>query len=155
YACLHGCPTRARRTPSSRPPDPHIRRAPSPARRGTADARDGAACPRSTAVPGRSPALRIMRRSVPSYVLLSFFRCGGYETVAYSAPRQQMPGALRIVFDVPPQPHDEVVDGPRIGVFMQTPDLFQHAPARDGLAFEADQVAQEVRFHQSQRKDLA
>ena len=45
-----------------------------------------------------------------------------------------------LVLDVLAQPHDEVVDGARVGVLVQAPDLFEQGLARDDLARAADEV---------------
>src|SRR5438270_8453258 len=41
-----------------------------------------------------------------------------HEAVAYAAHRQHMPGFRRIVLDVAAQPHDEIVNRARVGVFV-------------------------------------
>ena len=46
------------------------------------------------------------------------------------------------------KPHDEVIDGPRVRVLVQAPDLLQNLFARDDLAIVSDEVAQQLRFHQ-------
>jgi len=76
------------------------------------------------------------------------------KAVANAAHRQQMARVSRILFDVTPQTHDEVIDRPRIGVFMQAPNLFQHFLARHRPILVLDQITQDVGFHQRQRKYL-
>src|ERR1700728_3347868 len=53
-----------------------------------------------------------------------------------------------VFFDVAAEADDEVVDGARVGVFMQAPDVFEDGLARDGAAFAANQVAQQLGFHE-------
>ncbi len=65
-----------------------------------------------------------------------------------------MPRLGRVVFDVAAQAHDEIIDGARIGIFMQAPDFLEHGLARDRFAFVLDQIPQYIHFHQSQGKDL-
>ena len=43
----------------------------------------------------------------------------GDELIAYAANRQQMFWFRGNCFDVTSQPHDEIVDGARVGVFAQ------------------------------------
>src|SRR5579871_199446 len=74
--------------------------------------------------------------------------------VSHAPHRQQVPRLRRIVLHISPKAHDEVVDGPRIRVLVQAPDFFQHGLARHRLSFALDQVLQDVRFHQGQRKYL-
>ena len=66
-----------------------------------------------------------------------------------------MPRPRRIIFDIAPQPHNEIVDGARIGVFVQAPDIFKHGLPRHRRAFVLDQVTEDVGFHQGQRELLA
>src|ERR1043166_433008 len=54
----------------------------------------------------------------------------------------------RIILDIPPQPHYEIVDGARIRVLVQTPDFFQNLLARDDLPIVAHQMTQQFRLHQ-------
>ena len=53
-------------------------------------------------------------------------------------------------FDVAAQAHDEIVDGARVGVFVQAPDVFEDGFARNGAAVVPNQVAQQLGFHQSE-----
>ena len=46
-----------------------------------------------------------------------------------------MPRPAGFLLDVPPQPHDEVVDRARVGIFVHAPDVFEHRLARHRLAF--------------------
>src|SRR5690242_11726345 len=59
-----------------------------------------------------------------------------------------MSGIPRIVLDIAPQPHDEIVDGAGVSVLVQPPHLFEEIFARDNFAVVAHQVAQKFRFHQ-------
>src|SRR5258708_18437689 len=65
-----------------------------------------------------------------------------------------MARVLRVVLDVATQPDHEIIDGPRIGVFAQTPYFLQHRLARDWLSLMLYQVLKQIRFHQSQGKYL-
>ena len=58
-----------------------------------------------------------------------------------------MPRFGGVVFDVTAQANDEVVDGPRIGIFVQTPNLFEHRFAGDRLSFVLYQVPEDVHLH--------
>ena len=53
----------------------------------------------------------------------------------------------RVHFQVSPQPHDEVIDRARVGVFVQVPDLLENRLARHRPARVAHQVLQQVAFH--------
>src|SRR5438270_5430620 len=61
----------------------------------------------------------------------------------------------RIVLDVSPQPHNEVVNGSSVGVFLQLTYFIEHSFSGDRLALMLDQITKEVRLHQRQSKDLA
>ena len=53
-----------------------------------------------------------------------------------------MTRASRVVFEVAAQASDEVVDGARVAVLAQTPDLLQHGLARHHFAFMPQTVRQ-------------
>src|SRR6185436_6828501 len=53
------------------------------------------------------------------------------ELVADTPDREQMSRTARFLLDVPAQPHDEVVDGARVGIFAHAPDVLEHGLARD------------------------
>src|SRR5438132_1634375 len=55
----------------------------------------------------------------------------GHETITYSTHREQMAGVGWIVFDVTPQPDDEVIDSTSVGIFLQSPNLLKNGFARD------------------------
>ena len=59
-----------------------------------------------------------------------------------------------IVFDITPETHDEIIDGARIGVFVQAPHFIEHALAGNRLSFVLDQIFQDIQFHQCERKHL-
>src|SRR5882762_3920991 len=61
-----------------------------------------------------------------------------------------MPRFRGIVLEVAPEPHHEVVDGPRVSIFFQTPDFLEDRLARHDPSSAADQVPQQIRLHQSQ-----
>src|ERR1700677_387613 len=70
------------------------------------------------------------------------------EAVADAADGRQVSRLGRIFFDVAAEADDKVVDGASVSVFVQPPNIFQDRFARDGIAFAADQMAQEFCFHQ-------
>src|ERR1044071_3019288 len=72
----------------------------------------------------------------------------GDEAVADAADGEEVARARGLVLDVLAQTHDEVVDGARVGVVPQAPDLFEQGLARDDLARAADEGAQQVGLHQ-------
>src|ERR1700720_806071 len=57
--------------------------------------------------------------------------------------------------DVAAEAHDEIVDGASGRVFVEIPDILQDGFARNGLAAIADQVAQQLCFHQCELEYLA
>src|ERR1700693_1455070 len=71
----------------------------------------------------------------------------GYEAVAYAADSQQVPRTGRIVLDVAAQAHDEIVDGTRVRVFVQTPDFLEDRLARYHAPLIPDEMAKQLRFH--------
>ena len=66
-----------------------------------------------------------------------------------------MARAGRVLFDIPPQPNDEIVDGAGVGVLVNVPDTFEDGFAADGAAFVGDQIAKEFRFHLGKRDSFA
>ena len=60
----------------------------------------------------------------------------------------------RLAFDVAAQADDEIVDGPRVGVFVEIPDVLQDCFARDRMATVLDKIAEELGLHQGKLKDL-
>ena len=48
------------------------------------------------------------------------------KAIADAADCQQVLGFGWLCFDVLPETHDEVVDGARVRVFTQSPDIFEH-----------------------------
>src|SRR5688572_4451635 len=77
------------------------------------------------------------------------------ELIADATHGQQDLRRCRAVFDVPPQPYDEVVDRARVGALVQTPDVFEDRPARDRLSGVHHQIAQQVALHLRQPMRLA
>ena len=61
-----------------------------------------------------------------------------------------MLGFAGVFFEIAPQAHNEIINRPRIGVFVQPPDIPQNRAARDGAALVLYQVAQQLRLHQRQ-----
>src|SRR5208282_5558537 len=75
--------------------------------------------------------------------------------VAHTAYRQQMPGLRRVLLDILAQAHHKIVDGSRVGVLPQIPDLLQNGLARYNLSAIPNEMAQQFRLHQCQAKDFA
>src|SRR5271170_338007 len=55
-----------------------------------------------------------------------------------------------VFFDVAAEADDEIVYGAGVGVFVKAPDVFEDGFAGDGAAFAADQVTQELGFHEGE-----
>ena len=72
------------------------------------------------------------------------------EAVSYAAHGQQMLRLARVFFEIAPEAHDEIINRPRIGVFVQSPDIPEDRAARYGATLVLDQVTQQLRFHQRQ-----
>src|SRR5579872_1017677 len=95
-----------------------------------------------------------MRSEAPSRIeigitLISHFRRFRYEPISHATDSQQMFRLGRIVFNVTPQTHDEIIYRASVSVFMQSPDFFQNCFARNNSAAVANQMTQQFRFHQS------
>src|SRR5260221_694989 len=73
-----------------------------------------------------------------------------HEPISNSPHGLQMLRTRWIFFDVPPQPHHKVIDSPRIGVFVQSPHIFQNRLARNHPIFALHQIAQQLRLHHRQ-----
>ena len=48
-----------------------------------------------------------------------------YESVAYTSNSEKVARFAGVAFDVTAQTNDEIVDGSRVGVFVQIPDILQ------------------------------
>ena len=59
-----------------------------------------------------------------------------------------------VVLDISPQSHNEVVNGPGVGVFLEAPHFVEHGLPRYHFAIMIDQIAKKIRLHQRQMKDL-
>ena len=66
-----------------------------------------------------------------------------------------MPRIRRIIFDITPQTHNKVIDGPRIGVFVQPPHFFQNLFTGNHAAIVAYEMAQKLRLHQREMNHVA
>jgi hypothetical protein len=53
-----------------------------------------------------------------------------------------------IGLDISPEPHHEIIDGPRIGIFVESPNILENGFARNGATLAANQMAEQFRFHQ-------
>src|SRR5436190_21915179 len=74
----------------------------------------------------------------PDSGLLGF----GHETITYSAHCEQMARVGWVIFNVTPQPDDEVIDSTSVGVFFQSPNFLKNGFARDYASIVADQMSQ-------------
>ena len=52
-----------------------------------------------------------------------------------------MARSRRVIFDIPTQADDKVIDGARIRILAQPPDILQHFPPRHRLPLVLDQIA--------------
>src|SRR6267378_7556262 len=57
-------------------------------------------------------------------------------------------------FDVPSEPHDEIINRACIRIFVEVPDILQNGFAGNGLATVSYQIPQKLRLHQSKLKYL-
>ena len=55
-----------------------------------------------------------------------------------------------IVLDVAAQTYDEIINGPGISVFVQSPDFLEDRFAGNHSSLVADEVPEEFRFHQGE-----
>src|ERR1700733_6786381 len=99
------------------------------------------------------PARLVRERTAPGSLATSsallLFR-PSQKPISHPAHSQQMPRVRRIVLDIAPQSHYEIVDGPRVGIFMQSPHFFQYLLSRNNAAIIAYQMPQKFRLHQRQ-----
>ena len=58
-----------------------------------------------------------------------------------------------IFFNVPAQTHNEIINGAGIGVFSQSPNLFEYGFTRNDSAAIANQVAKQFSFHDRQPRN--
>src|SRR5439155_3935647 len=77
-----------------------------------------------------------------SYFLILLVRVG-HEAVTHAADRLEVAWASRLVFEIPPQPDDEVVDRARVGVLAYAPHLLEDRLARHGPAFVLHEIAEQ------------
>ena len=61
----------------------------------------------------------------------------------------------RLLLDVPPQANDEIIDGARVGILVEIPDIFEDRFSRNGMPDILDQVAEQFGFHEGQLERLA
>ena len=64
------------------------------------------------------------------------------ESIPYAAHRQQVPGISRIVLNVPSQPDHKIVDGARVGIFVQPPHFFENLLARHDTSVVPHEMSQ-------------
>ena len=79
----------------------------------------------------------------------------GQEAIPHSAYGQQVLGMRRVLLDVFTQSHNKIIDGARVGIFVQTTNLFENRLPRDNLAAVANEMPQQFGFHEGQAKHLA
>src|ERR1700733_5895696 len=77
------------------------------------------------------------------------------EAIADAAHRPEKDRICRIVLDITAQPHDEVVDGARVGVLAHAPHLLQQLLARNTAPLMPHQVAQQVSLHDGETNAAA
>src|ERR1700687_863222 len=78
----------------------------------------------------------------------------GNELVAEAPDGYQVAGFGRFFFDIPAQTHDEIVDGARVRILVQIPDVLKDRFSGNRMAGVLDQIAKQLRFHQSELKAL-
>src|SRR5436190_10462064 len=71
----------------------------------------------------------------------------GHEAITDAAYRQEVTRRGRIILDVAPQTHDEVVDGARVGVFVHTPHVLENGFAGDRPPAVLHEVAEQACLH--------
>src|SRR6185503_19941281 len=62
-------------------------------------------------------------------------RVSHHESISNSSYRQKMLGLRGIVFNILSQTYDEVIDGPRVGIFVKSPHIFKNCLPRNDIAF--------------------
>ena len=78
----------------------------------------------------------------------------GKEAIADTTHRLQKDRLGGIVFNITAQADHKVVDGARIGVLVDPPDLLQQLLAGDDAALVEDKIAQQVGLHQGKADGL-
>ena len=78
----------------------------------------------------------------------------GDKLIAKSADRNQVLRLGGIVFNVAAQADNEIINRARIGIFLQVPDLFQNFFARYGTPAIADEIAEQICFHQRELENV-
>src|SRR5262249_31631108 len=79
----------------------------------------------------------------------------GDELVAEAANSQEMTRFGGLALNVAAEADDEIVDGACVRVLTEIPDVLQDRFAGDGTTGIADQIAEQLRLHQGQLKDLS
>src|SRR5690348_16657668 len=74
------------------------------------------------------------------------------EAVADASHREHVTGLGGLGLDVLAQPDDEVVDGARVGVLAEAPDVLEHRLAGYRTPLVVDEIAEQVGLHQRQRQ---
>jgi len=77
------------------------------------------------------------------------------ELVSESSNGKQIAGLRGLGLNITAQAHNKVVYGPRIGIFVQIPDILENRLSGHGMSQIAHQVAEQVRLHHGQLHDVA
>src|SRR6266550_6331380 len=77
------------------------------------------------------------------------------ELISGTVHGEDVLGFVRRWFDFLPELGDEIVDGPRRGRLLVSPDLVQDLLARDDLAGVNDQIPQQIEFASGEVDALA
>ena len=78
----------------------------------------------------------------------------GKEAIANTTHRLQKDRLGRIVFNLTAQPHHKVVDGARIRILVDSPNLLQQFLAGNDAALIEDKIPQQVGLHQGKADGL-
>lgn len=77
----------------------------------------------------------------------------GDKAISDATHGEEVLGMGRIIFDIPTEANDEIINRSSVGIFMNPPDLFENFFARDDLALAFGKVTQEVRLHDGELGD--
>src|SRR5262245_37558215 len=77
-----------------------------------------------------------------------------HELVTQPTYRQHVARLGRLVLDISAQTYYEIIDRTRVGVLVQSPDLFQDFLAGNRTAAVADEVTQEIGLHERELEYL-
>src|SRR5947209_15146477 len=77
-----------------------------------------------------------------------------HKLVSQAAHREQVFWFRRLVFYIAAQPDNEIVDGAGVCILVQVPDIFKNGLTRYRAAAVANQIPQQLQFHQCELKYL-